>query len=93
MLILLLYGLLFDLSESQLTSDQIKSEVDLTDLDSIDDPEVMKKYLPRLEAALVTKTDEINEYVVDQIREIGMCSKISCIACLRLGLIFLMIIH
>ena len=43
----------------------------------------MKQYLPRLEAAMVTKTQEINEFVVDQIRDIGMCSKIACVACLR----------
>ena len=61
----------------------MKYDVDLTDLDSIDDPAVMKKFLPRLEAAMVTKTEDINEFVVDQIREIGMCSKIACHACLR----------
>lgn len=87
----MLYGFICG-SNSQLTTNQIKQNVDLDDLDSIDDPAVMKQLLPRLEAALVTKTDEINEFVVDQIREIGMCSKISCVACLRLGLLVLYVL-
>ncbi|CAG5103562.1 Oidioi.mRNA.OKI2018_I69.chr1.g827.t1.cds [Oikopleura dioica] len=65
-----------------------ESNVDMNpsneELYMIDDPEIMKVLLPKLEAALVTKTETINEFLVDQLHEIGMCSKISCVACLRL---------
>ena len=44
----------------------------------------MLKLLPKLEAAIVSKTPDINEFVVDHLREIGFCTKITCMACLRL---------
>lgn len=33
----------------------------------------MLKLLPQLEAAIVAKTPDINEYVVDHLRDIGFC--------------------